>query len=66
MVISANGKERQFPEGLTVEGLLVLLSLPRDSVVVERNGEALPRSEMGSVHLADGDRLEIVKAVAGG
>ena len=66
MVISANGKHRQVPEGLTVEGLLELLSLPRDSVVVERNGEALARSEMASVRLADGDRLEIVRAVAGG
>ncbi len=66
MVISANGKEREVPDGLTVEALLQLLSLQPDSVVVERNGEALARSDMASVLLADGDRLEIVKAVAGG
>jgi sulfur carrier protein len=34
--------------------------------VVERNGEALVRSEMDAVTLADGDRLELVRAVAGG
>ena len=36
------------------------------TVVVERNGEALVRSELDGVVLADGDRLELVRAVAGG
>ena len=35
-------------------------------VVVERNGEAVGRAEMGTTVLADGDRLELVRAVAGG
>jgi len=35
-------------------------------VVVERNGEALERATYETVVLADGDRLELVRAVAGG
>jgi sulfur carrier protein len=36
------------------------------TVAVEHNGDALIRSEHAQVVLADGDTLEIVKAVAGG
>ena len=39
--------------------------LPR-SVVVEHNGEAVAPSEFASRKLHDGDRLEIVRIVAGG
>jgi sulfur carrier protein len=39
--------------------------LPR-SVVVEHNGEAVAPSEFEKRALADGDRLEIVRIVAGG
>ena len=37
-----------------------------DSVVVEHNGDAIAPSEFASRGLAAGDRLEIVKIVAGG
>jgi sulfur carrier protein len=66
MNIIANGKARQVPDGLTVEMFLRHLALRVDSVAVERNGEALTRSELPSSRLEEGDRLEIVKAVAGG
>ena len=39
--------------------------LPR-SVVVEQNGEAVAPSEFAWREVRDGDRLEIVKIVAGG
>ena len=35
-------------------------------VVVERNGEPLERVRYEDVELTDGDRLELVRAVAGG
>ena len=39
--------------------------LPR-SVVVEHNGEAVAPSEFETRQIRDGDRLEIVRIVAGG
>ena len=42
------------------------LDLDMDRVVVERNGQALTPEEARRTHLADGDRLEIVRIVAGG
>ena len=47
-------------EFLTAKGLL-----PR-SVVVEHNGEAVAPSQFTDRIVRDGDRLEIVKIVAGG
>ncbi|MFN2589397.1 MAG: MoaD/ThiS family protein [Actinomycetota bacterium] len=35
-------------------------------MVVERNGEPLERRRYEETGLADGDRLELVRAVAGG
>jgi thiamine biosynthesis protein ThiS len=45
---------------------LVAQQLPPRSVVVEHNGEAVAPSEFSRRQLNAGDRLEIVKIVAGG
>jgi thiamine biosynthesis protein ThiS len=64
--ITANGKSvaAQLPCSLE-EFLLAQKLLPR-SVVVEHNGEAVAPSEFSRRQLHTGDRLEIVKIVAGG
>jgi thiamine biosynthesis protein ThiS len=64
--IIANGKlvETSLPCALE-EFLLSQKLLPR-SVVVEHNGEAVAPSEFNQRQLKAGDRLEIVKIVAGG
>jgi sulfur carrier protein len=64
--VTVNGREREVADGLTLPALLAELGLRVGSVVVERNGTALLRSEVDGVVLADGDRLELVRAVAGG
>jgi sulfur carrier protein len=66
MRVTVNGGDRDLPDGLGLVALIEQLGLRPGSVVVERNGEALVRSEMDAVVLADGDRLELVRAVAGG
>jgi sulfur carrier protein len=66
MRVTVNGGVRELPEGLGLVALIEQLGLRAGSVVVERNGEALVRSEMDAVVLADGDTLELVRAVAGG
>jgi len=64
--IIANGKpvEAKLPCSLG-EFLVAQKLLPR-SVVVEHNGEAVAPSEFSQRQLKAGDRLEIVKIVAGG
>jgi sulfur carrier protein len=64
--VRVNGAGRDLPDGTTLPALLADLGLGTGWVVVERNGTALLRSEADRTVLADGDVLEIVRAVAGG
>ena len=66
MKVTANGEGVDVPEGATVADLLDVLGLGGRWVVVERNGEPVPRRDLATVRLAAGDRLELVRAVAGG
>ncbi len=66
MNVTVNGVPRELPEAMTLPSLLESLGLRPGNVVVERNGEALTPGEARTTVLADGDRLEIVRAVAGG
>jgi len=64
--VRANGRPYDVPAGTSVKAFVVARGLDPAFVVVERNGEPLERSRYASVTLADGDRLELVRAVAGG
>jgi sulfur carrier protein len=64
--VSANGDPVDLPEGATVDDLLRALNLGGKWVLVERNGEPVNRRDLATTALAEGDRLELVRAVAGG
>ncbi len=62
----ANGEPVELADHASVADLLATLGMGSRWVLVERNGEPVPRRELASTVLADGDRLELVRAVAGG
>ena len=64
--VIANGREVQANLPCSLEQFLVEQKLLPRSVVVELNGEAVTPSEFSQRQIKDGDRLEIVKIVAGG
>lgn len=64
--IVANGKEMPARLPGTIKDFLVSQNLLPRSVVVEHNGEAVAPSEFDKRTLKAGDRLEIVRIVAGG
>jgi sulfur carrier protein len=66
MRVTVNGAARDLADGTSLPALLADLGLGTGWVVVERNGTALLRAEADATVLADGDVLEIVRAVAGG
>ena len=66
MQLTVNGRPSDVPDGTDLPELIESLGLRVGSVVVEHNGTALLRSELAGVRLAHGDRLELVRAVAGG
>ena len=66
MHITANGRTLEAELPCTIEAFLLAQGLLPRSVVVEHNGEAVAPSEFARRMLNAGDRLEIVKIVAGG
>jgi sulfur carrier protein len=64
--VVANGDDVDLPEGAGLLELFDTLGVGAKWVVAEVNGEAVPRRDMAGVLLADGDRVELVRAVAGG
>jgi sulfur carrier protein len=66
MLVTANGRPVDLPEGATVAVLIERMGLGGRVVVVERNGEPVDRRSVGDTVLTDGDRCEVVRAVAGG
>ncbi len=64
--IIANGKSIAAEVPCSIEAFLVAQGLPPRSVVVEHNGHAVAPSEFPTRSLSSGDKLEIVRIVAGG
>ena len=64
--ITLNGNPHPFPPGSTVLTLLQSLQLAGIPVLVEHNAIALFPREFATTALTAGDRLEIIRIVAGG
>lgn len=65
MKLVLNGTEREVTSS-NAEELVAELGLPLTAALVEHNGTALLRSEWTKTELQPGDRLEIIRMVAGG
>jgi len=64
--LTVNGDERDVAEGITVEVLLQVMNVPPSGTAVARNSSVVKRSEQRATALEPGDRIEIIRAVAGG
>jgi len=64
--VIANGDTIELEGGAHLTDLLDVLGVSSKWVVAEVNGEAVERGDMPDLALADGDRVELVRAVAGG
>jgi sulfur carrier protein len=63
--VTANGRTFEVEPGTSLSAFLRSRDLDPRYVVVERNGEPVERDRYEEP-LQDGDRLELVRAVAGG
>lgn len=66
MEVLANGDPVILDEGATITDLLSELGLGAKWVVAELNGEPVDRAQMPMTSLRQGDKVELVRAVAGG
>jgi thiamine biosynthesis protein ThiS len=64
--ISLNGETVDTRGAETIAELVKRYHLPPQSILVEHNGLAVHRHEWGERSLAEGDRVEFVRVVAGG
>ena len=64
--VIANGRSVPLAASTTLEAFLASLGFHPRSVVVEHNGDAVAPSEFPQRTIQPGDRLEIVRVVAGG
>ncbi|MFO1477263.1 MAG: sulfur carrier protein ThiS [Verrucomicrobiota bacterium] len=64
--VTANGRKIEAALPCSIEQFLLAQKLLPRSVVVEHNGDAVVPSEFPRRTVRDGDRLEIVRIVAGG
>jgi sulfur carrier protein len=61
-----NGERAEVDRAETIAELALRLSLEPHTVLIEHNGVALHQREWSARPVAEGDRLEIVRVVAGG
>jgi sulfur carrier protein len=66
MTISLNGVKVDARDAETIAQLIEGYQLPSQTILVEHNGIALHRHEWSKRSLAQGDRVEFVRVVAGG
>jgi len=61
-----NGEAREVPEGVRLDHLLELFSLPAKRVAVEVNKTVVRKVDWPVIKVSDGDRIEVVHFVGGG
>jgi len=66
MEITVNGEVREVESVRSIAELLQQFGIHERMVVVEHNGEIVPRAQFAEAGLAHGDNIEIVQMMAGG
>jgi len=66
MTISLNGEKADARGAETIADLIERYQMTPQTVLIEHNGVALHRHEWPQRSLAEGDRVEFVRVVAGG
>jgi sulfur carrier protein len=66
MKATINGEVRDLPDGMTMERLLAHIDAPERGIAVAKNDRVVRRAAFGQEIVEDGDRVEIIRAVAGG
>ncbi len=66
MTITLNGEARDVTPDTKVRDLIVSVGLKPELVAVQINDEIVPKPEIASRHLCDGDVIELIRIVGGG
>lgn len=66
MKLTVNGEPMALPAGTTIGALIEHLGLVGKRLAIELNEDIVPRSQHTDTALAEGDQVEVVRAIGGG
>ena len=66
MKVIVNGQLHSVADSQTIDGLVQELKLIPETLLIEHNGRALHRGEWQRRAVQDGDKIELIRVVAGG
>jgi sulfur carrier protein len=66
ITLRINGNSESLPEPLPLTTYLERRAVELRLVAIAHNGVVVPRADLGTIVLRDGDSLEIVRMVGGG
>lgn len=61
-----NGKDFEVKEGTTVEELLEIVSVDKNKVVVELDGEIISKDDFAKIAIKNSNIIEVISFVGGG
>jgi len=64
--VIVNGQAHSVANPQTIDGLVQELKLIPETLLIEHNGRALHRREWQRQAVQDGDKIELIRVVAGG
>lgn len=64
--VRINGETQEFDQPLTVREILSDLAIKEGTVAIAVNESVVPKAEWDKILIQDGDRVEIIRVVAGG
>lgn len=65
-MVRVNGEEVNNASGLSLEEFLIRERYVLERIVVELNGEIMPKAQYKQTNIKDGDSLEVISFVGGG
>ncbi len=65
-MIKINGREHQWSEGITVDGLLKMKKFTYPKIIVKINNNLVPKHEYATTLINDGDDIQVIHLLAGG
>jgi len=66
MTVTINGETRDVAPGTTLLEVLQHLGLSSKTMVVQRNGEIVPREDYMATVLVEADEVDLIRFVGGG
>ena len=65
-MVKVNGNEVNNTNGISLEEFLIGEGYLLERIVVELNGEIMPKPQYNQTNIKDGDSLEVISFVGGG